>query len=150
MNRLGWGLLANAVVLLGAGLVPAAQAQGPGWGLSQDNPVPLCKPQGQRAWIGQLRCPDGSALSWQRVGGAGPRTPLPEGADVVALLERYMTYQPLAAGEADHHMVDRYQVDCGGQVQLLYLDMYHCDVPPPQAAPAGLQWAGDQDPAAIR
>ena len=34
-------------------------------------------------------------------------------------------------------MVDGYQVDCGGKAQLLYLDMYHCELPAAQPVPAG-------------
>lgn len=127
---------AIGLVLLGAGLVPPAMADDGSWGLQQGNPVPVCQPPGQRAWLQQLRCADGSALSWRRIGSIGTRTPMP--ADFpIATLEKYMSGEPLADGEVDYHMVDGYQVDCGGKVQQLYLDMYHCELPAPQRAPAG-------------
>lgn len=113
--------------------VPPAQ-----WGLAPTLPVETCQVSGSQQYLKQLRCADGKVLSWQRRGNVGPRAPMPEGVDVVALIERYMAFEPLADGERDHHFVDEYQLDCGGQVQSLYMDMYHCDVPSPPRAPEGL------------
>jgi hypothetical protein len=119
----------------------AVQAGQPlGWGGGPTQPVEVCKPPGQRAYLQRLQCADGSVLSWQRSGSVGLRNPLPEGlsaAQVDAMLARDLAGQPLASGEVDHHMIDRYQLDCGGQLSALYMDMYHCDAAPPQRAPAG-------------
>ena len=127
---------AIGLMLLGAGFVPPAMADDGSWGLQQGNPVPVCKPPGQHAWLQQLRCADGSALSWRRSGSVGTREPLPPGSPLPTP-EKYASGEPLAEGEVDYHMVDRYQVDCGGKVQQLYLDMYHCELPAPRRAPAG-------------
>lgn len=123
---------------LAAAVSPPAPAQPPasGWGLEQGQPVEVCKPQGQRAWLAQLQCADGSELSWRRAGSVGPRSPLPAEMPM-DLMEKYISGAALAPGEPDYHMIDGYQVDCGGNSQLVYLDMYHCDGPAVQRAPAG-------------
>ncbi len=61
-------------------------------------------------------------------------------AQTIALLENDMAFKPLPAGQADHHIVDAFRVVCGGTETTVYLDMYHCDAPPPRQAPAGFEW----------
>jgi len=108
---------AGMAAALGAGLDPArlaaavqtARAHPLG---SRENPVRVCGPTGERAYLARLRCADGNA---PRVGqrasvGAGP----------------YRT------------ILDLYPLDCGaaapGQVELV-MDMYHDE--PESAAPSG-------------
>ncbi len=69
---------------------------------SEANPVRANMPVGQRAYLDRLRCSDGSAPDYERVGnyGSGPYGSI----------------------------IDGYQVDCGdsapGEV-LIFMDMYH-------------------------
>jgi hypothetical protein len=133
---MGKAWICSAALVLGGALAPPAMADEAGWGLRQDNPVAVCEPAGQRAWLQQLRCADGSELSWQRSGSVGPRVELPTDLPM-AELDKIMSGEPLADGEVDYHVIDAYQVDCGGKARTLYLDMYHCELPAPQRAPAG-------------
>jgi hypothetical protein len=139
----GEKLMRNSSLLLGfmacivPALVQAREVPSAQWGLDPSMPVETCQASGSQQYLKQLRCADGQELSWQRRGNLGPRTPAPEGVDVVALIRRYTDLKPLAEGERDHHFVDEYQLDCGGQVQSLYVDMYHCHVPAPTRAPEG-------------
>lgn len=120
-----------------------AQPAASGWGLEPGQPVEVCKPEGQRAWLQRLQCADGSILSWRRIGNVGPRNPLPEGISVeqvsalIATGHAELEGQPMADGAIDHHAIDHYQLDCGGSLHALYMDMYHCVAPPSQQAPAG-------------
>ena len=69
---------------------------------SPENPVRAEMPQGQRAYLARLRCADGKAPRFNRVGNVGPGI--------------YMS------------IVDLYDVDCGeaapGRVKV-QMDMYH-------------------------
>jgi hypothetical protein len=69
---------------------------------SEGNPVRADMPAGQRAYLARLRCSDGRAPAFQRIGsmGAGPYGSI----------------------------VDGYQVDCAGASpasSVVYMDMYH-------------------------
>lgn len=66
---------------------------------STDNPVRVGGPEGERAYLARLRCPDGSVPS------AGPRTARGEGA-----------FGSLVAS---------YRVECGAVATDLVMDMYH-------------------------
>lgn len=129
-------LVASALVLLGSALAPPARAVEAGWGLTRKNPVEVCRAAGQRAWLQQRRCADGSELSWRRSGNVGPRIDLPSGL-APAGLDRLISGQPLGEDDVDHHATDTGHVDCGGKVQQLYLHMYHCGLTAPRRAPAG-------------
>ena len=122
----------------------AQPADSDDWGRSKETAIEVCKPQGQRQYLARLVCPDRSHPAFERSGNVGPRHDFP--ADVrpgeitkhtLAAIE----HTPLAAGEVDHHTVDRYEVRCGEHVTTLYLDMYHCDAPAPREAPAGFSIA---------
>lgn len=69
---------------------------------SRDNPVRAERPEGQRAYLGSLRCADGRAPVFERAGNVGPGI-----------------YRSI---------VDSYMVDCGtaapGRVEV-QMDMYH-------------------------
>ena len=44
---------------------------------------------------------------------------------------------PLAPGEADYHVIDGYEVVCGGVPYFLHFDMYHCSQPSSSEPPIG-------------
>jgi hypothetical protein len=67
---------------------------------SKDNPVRAYRPEGQRAYLARLRCADGNAPAFERVGSVGPG--------------------PFAS------IVDAYAVRCGEAKAIeIYMDMYH-------------------------
>lgn len=110
-------------------------------GDSKANAIEVCRPAGQRAYLARLLCADGSRPEISRVGSVGqrtePREPLSEEQER-ELLDAMLQGLPLKAGQPDFHIVDLYQANCGQVQRRLYLDMYHCDSPPPeQQAPAG-------------
>lgn len=119
---------------------PVPAAAGPG--LEPAQAIEVCRPRGHEAWLARLRCPDRSHAVFSRIASVGHRQPMPADmspARSVALLENDMAFKPLPAGQADHHMVDAFRVACNGIETTLYLDMYHCDAPPPRLAPAGFE-----------
>jgi hypothetical protein len=76
---------------------------------SKGNPVRTYLPPGQQAYLGRLRCPDGSTPTFQRQGtvGEGPYTTI----------------------------VDAYEVRCAEKSVVIYLDMYHPGYFEPRAVP---------------
>ncbi|MBB5659516.1 hypothetical protein [Brevundimonas halotolerans] len=69
---------------------------------TEQNPVRVNMPAGQRAYLSRLRCADGKAPTFERLGSAGDG---PYGT-----------------------IMDGYQVDCPGSqpaTNVIYLDMYH-------------------------
>lgn len=104
--------------------------------------IEVCEPEGERRYLARLVCPDRSHPQFERAGSVGERTPLPADmteAQSERLVEALLAGKPLAPGEPDHHVVDRYRVVCGTRETSIYLDMYHCDRPPPRIAPAGFE-----------
>jgi hypothetical protein len=82
--------------------IAAAQAHPLG---SQENPVRARGPEGERAYLARLRCTDGDAPAFARVGSTG--------------------FGPY------HNILDLYTVQCAGAAPLpVYLDMYHRHVEP--------------------
>ena len=123
--------------LVGPAVPPASPDD---WGLLQSHPIEVCKPEGQRRYLARLVCPNRQHPEFRRVGSVGPRAPIPEAvleANLARWLAAASAYQGLEAGDPDYHMVDHYELDCGDSSTSLYLDMYHCDAPPPDAAPRG-------------
>ncbi|MBI3373963.1 MAG: CHAT domain-containing protein [Betaproteobacteria bacterium] len=51
--------------------------------------------------------------------------------------ERVVGYGVIKPGEPDVHIVDGYEVTCGNSKQMIYMDMYHCEQPPPTSPPPG-------------
>lgn len=97
-------------------------------------------PSGQRAYLSRLVCPDGSSPAFSRVGNMGPRTNFPANlsdSEQLALLRKVLGAEKLAPGDPDYHTIDGYEVGCGTSKRVLYLDMYHCQQPPPVSAPKG-------------
>ena len=72
---------------------------------SKENPVRVSMPQGQHAYLRRLRCADGKAPKFERVGNFGPGV--------------------------FGSIIDGYRVACGGDAEpaesLIYMDMYHPD-----------------------
>ena len=69
---------------------------------SERNPVKVEMPQGERAYLDRLRCPDGSAPAYERQGSGGPAP--------------------------DGDIVDFYAVTCpGAEPVTVVMDMYHRD-----------------------
>jgi hypothetical protein len=82
-----------------ARLIEKAQAHPLG---SKENPVRAEMPQGQRAYLGRLRCADGKAPAYRRVGNFG-----------IGVYER---------------IIDGYEVVCEGGTpdkSMVFMDMYH-------------------------
>lgn len=99
--------------------------------------VEVCRPQGQRAYLRRLRCPDGSTPTFSR-GGSGQSRTLPKTPEEEKLVAEQMFRQgPLKPGEPDYHIIDYYDVRCGDRTTTVIMDMYHCAQPEPTQAPPG-------------
>ena len=119
--------------MLGCAHGPSAP---PGFGISKERAVEVCLPPGEKAYLGGLRCPDGSAPKPHRIGSLGSRMQPIDPNDPRILLQMDPE-RPLAPGEPDLHIVDAVEAHCPGAVYTLFLDMYHCPAAP-QPAPDGL------------
>lgn len=111
-----------------------------GYGLSEAEAIEVCKPMGQRQYLARLLCPDSRHPEFARTGSVGPRQEIPEDASdetLDAMMADMFKPRKLQPGEPDYHIVDAYEVACGEQVTVLYLDMYHCAQDRPDRAPAG-------------
>ena len=115
---------------------PAPSAAPNAYGLSAASAVEVCEPNGERKYLQRLRCPDGSAPTFQRRGSGGSRTPASE-ADKDKMLDQMFREGPLAPGEPDLHVIDYYEVKCGAQLTEIVMDMYHCHQAEPEQAPPG-------------
>lgn len=103
------------------------------WGHTKKLAIEVCMPRGQRAFLDDLRCTDGSAPAYRRHGSLGSRNPRPPGAPF-----SFPSFSvPLKPGEVDTHIVDLYEVRCPDKTFQLYFDMYHCIGPQPWEAPRG-------------
>jgi hypothetical protein len=115
-----------------------------GLGLSISSAVEVCRPSGQRAYLERLTCPGGEA---PRIGdrrSVGPRNPTSRqhtepatDVQIQAHIRRLLEAKSPGPGETDTHIVDSYEVVCSDRTYLIYLDLYHCDKPPPEKAPPG-------------
>jgi hypothetical protein len=66
-----------------------------------ENPVRVDGPAGEHAYLGRLRCPDGSQAQFERTGSVGTRSPW-------------------------GYILDRYEIRCAsGEKATLFMDMYH-------------------------
>lgn len=114
------------------------------YGLTKENAIEVCNPEGQRQYLARLICSDGESPTFYRVGNFGMRNPLDidESAELTPQEQRELesrimdSNRLLQEGEIDIHIVDGYEVDCRDQKIMLYLDMYHCAQPVPEYAPA--------------
>ncbi|HDS0948079.1 TPA: hypothetical protein QDZ34_000538 [Stenotrophomonas maltophilia] len=132
-----------ALVALAVSAVPAHAADSAAtdeaqWGLRKENPVEVCQPIGQHAYLARLVCSDQSRPRFERGGSVGNRNPPSSDRAVREReFEAMMTFAPLAEGATDYHVIDRYDVQCGETTTAVYMDMYHCPAAPVQRAPAG-------------
>lgn len=97
-------------------------------------------PAGQRAYLSRLICAGGLAPEYRRVGSFGPRSNIPNDLtqdQQKALLDRLRGAIPPQPGEPDYHIVDGYELACGAEKRIIYMDMYHCGQPTPAEAPHG-------------
>lgn len=111
-----------------------------GYGLSKAEAIEVCEPMGQRQYLARLLCPDSRHPEFARAGNVGPRQDIPENASdemLDAMMADMFKPRKLQPGEPDYHIVDAYEVACGEQVTVLYLDMYHCAQDRPDRAPTG-------------
>ena len=116
----------------------------PDFGLSRAAAVEVCLPPGQAAFLKGLRCPGGAPPRAERQGSVGTRTEVGPDDGERALLQMDPG-RPLQRGERDLHVVDAFRLACGARETTLFLDMYHCGVPPPRAAPAGFTFDAPDD-----
>jgi hypothetical protein len=140
MNRICFLIAAFPIAALSSSCATApdstTQTTGTGYGESQGTAIEVCHPDGERAYLARLVCPNGAPATFDRLGTYGPRNELPSDkplSEQVASARR----DPLEPGEVDYHVVDGYEVACGTSKRLLYLDMYHCHQPAPTQAPPG-------------
>jgi hypothetical protein len=118
----------------------AAEAPAAGYGLSKAEAIEVCYPEGQRQYLARLVCPDRSHPRFERAGSVGPRQEMPDEMSETMMRELLADMREprkREPGEPDFHIVDAYEVDCGGTATTLYLDMYHCAQERPTRAPEG-------------
>jgi hypothetical protein len=116
------------------------------FGTTREQPIEVCRPQGEEEYLERLRCRSGVPPGYRRTGNVGPRNPYPTVSDEKArrrLFDQALEFKAPPPGVPDIHILDGYEVVCGAEKTTLYLDMYHCDVPPPPFAPAGFVLALD-------
>jgi hypothetical protein len=105
------------------------------WGTTRPEAIEVCLVAGEEYFLKDLRCKDGKAPRFERVGGSNARNPV--GPSAPFTREMGDPSHRLNPGEVDVHLVDEYEVSCSSAKKRLFLDMYHCGVPKPWAAPAG-------------
>jgi hypothetical protein len=76
-------------------------------------------------------------VSFRRLGAAGARNEPRTEAEERFAEDQMREGRHLAPGEVDFHIVDVYEVICGGKPVEVYLDMYHCSQPQPSEAIPG-------------
>jgi hypothetical protein len=141
--------LCSLMIAIGIGFAPlAAHCAEPAApppaepGTSKESPLEVCMPEGEYGYLERLTCPDGTQPRIARGGSAGPRNKMPEKPSeefTAARFREMLSGTPLKPGEVDYHIVDAFNVVCGTQQFVLYLDMYHCQVDAPTTAPYGLK-----------
>lgn len=142
-------LLNCSLVLLLAGCASTPSGlQAPasaGLGETKATAIEVCKPAGERAYLGLLACADGTRPSFKRIGSFGSRLDYPKNltkeqeAEITLAL---LSGRALKPGEPDYHIVDGYELACGEVKRTVYMDMYHCQGTPPAQAPTGFSLAG--------
>jgi len=106
-----------------------------GWGTTKEQAIEVCLPEGERYFIADLRCADGSVPTYARTGSVGSRNPMP--ADMGFDMSQMDPTVPVPEGQPDTHTIDLYAVQCPDGAHELYFDMYHCGRPKPWIAPEG-------------
>lgn len=124
-------------LLIGCASAPQHAALGE----TRQTAIEVCKPGGQREYLSRLVCSGGDTPTFKRLGSVGMRDELPDDANEKTLLdavEKSMSFESQPAGSRHFHAVDQYELTCGAQKHLVFMDMYHCGVPAPKTAPPGL------------
>lgn len=116
---------------------PRPSAGGGRFGLVKELAVEVCYPPGEQEFLHRLRCPDGSAARQVDRGSVGTRT-TPRDPNDPRLLEQLDAGRKLRPGEPDFHVVDRFLLSCPDGDRTVFVDMYHCNQPPPEQAPEGM------------
>lgn len=109
-------------------------------GESKQTAVEVCMPAGERAYISRLVCSNNQSPSFKRLGNVGERNSIPKDLSLEqekVLLEKLINRTPLQPGEPDYHIIDAYELVCGEEKRVIYLDMYHCNQPTPAEAIRG-------------
>lgn len=137
--------LAAAALLSSCATAPAG-GQTAGLGETKAQAIEVCMPQGERRYIEQLRCADGGAPTYKRVGSMGSRNEI-SGERSKEQSEQMLKQiigrgAALAPGETDYHIIDGYEVNCRDKTRTLYFDMYHCNAPQTTVPPRGFRFAG--------
>ncbi len=101
----------------------------PGFARSKERAAEVCLPPGVKAWLGELRCADGTPPKTRRIGPIGSRT-TPADPDDPRVLLQMDPERRLQPGEPDLHIVDAWEARCGSATYTLFVDMYHCPSPP--------------------
>jgi hypothetical protein len=114
-----------------------AQASATSPGSTRETAIEVCKPTGERDYLRRLRCADGSAPEFSRNGSYGTRTPMKSAEDEKMAQDQALGGTPVPPGGPDFHVLDVYEIRCGDTAVEVFIDMYHCDQPPPAQAPAG-------------
>ena len=110
-------------------------------GSTRETAVEVCKPPGEREYLERLRCPDGSTPESQRLGSYGSRTEIKSVPDAEMAEKQALRGVPVPPGGKDFHVLDKYALRCGDTFTEIFVDMYHCNQPPPSEAPAGFTLA---------
>lgn len=111
-----------------------------GYGLSREQAIEVCYPEGEQQYLARLVCPDNSHPTFERSGSVGSRQPMPEDmsdAMMASLFADMRKPRKREPGEPDYHIIDAYEVVCGEARTTLYLDMYHCAQDRPTFSPKG-------------
>lgn len=134
-----FSMLAGALCPLWIASAGAQELAAPGE--TKQTAIEVCKPSGQREYLSRLMCSGGETPTFGRLGSFGMRDELSDHASEltpVDEMKRSMSFAPHPPGNRHFHAVDRYELTCGSQKHLVFMDMYHCGVPAPEVAPAGL------------
>jgi hypothetical protein len=137
MNQLNLTAIVLATGLLLGCVTPPTPL---GLGESKTTAIEVCRPQGQHAYLNRLQCSDGSTPSYSRIGNVGERSDVPKKPakepESIIFTEYLITLKP---GEADYHIVDKYELSCGSVKRIIFMDMYHCIQSAPTEAPSGFK-----------
>jgi hypothetical protein len=113
-----------------AGCAHAGAASAPqGFARTKERAAEVCLPPGVKAWVGALRCPDGTAPRMKLLGPVGTRL-VPADPNDPRILLQMDPERPLQRGEPDLHIVESWEARCEATAHTLYVDMYHCPSPP--------------------